>query len=145
MDTHRIIRSWRESADKDWEMVARRTSLEKITAYINDYIAALQNEGLPIERVYLFGSHAKRRSRKWSDIDVCVISSRFGKKCDPYEYLWTKRRDEDVMRGIEPVGFNPKDFVDEDPLAWEIKRTGIEIWPNGGKRPTLCRRKTKQK
>lgn len=115
-------------------MAAERASLNKVTAYINEYIAALQNEGLLIERVFLFGSHAKGYSHKWSDIDVCVISPRFGKRCDPYEYLWTKRRDDDVIRGIAPVGFNPKDFVDEDPLAWEIKRTGIEIWPNGRKR-----------
>lgn len=119
--------------------------LKKLKEYIDDYVAALQNEGLPIERVFLFGSHAKRRSRQWSDIDVCVISSRFGKKCDPYEYLWTKRRDEDVMRGIEPVGFNPKDFVDEDPLAWEIKRTGIEIWPNGGGKSTSRKGARKRK
>ncbi len=111
-------------------MIAKRASLKKVKTYINEYIAALQSEGLAIERVFLFGSHVTGRPHKWSDIDVCVISSRFGKKCDPYEFLWTKRRDEDVMRGIEPVGFNPKDFVDEDPLAWEIKRTGIEIWPN---------------
>lgn len=88
-------------------MAAARTSLKKVKAYINDYIAMLQNEGLAIEQVFLFGSYAKGRSRQWSDIDVCVISPRFGKSCDPYEYLWTKRRDDDVIRGIAPVGFNP--------------------------------------
>lgn len=65
-------------------MAAERASLNKVTAYINEYIAALQNEGLLIERVFLFGSHAKGYSHKWSDIDVCVISPRFGKRCDPY-------------------------------------------------------------
>jgi len=114
-------------------MAAQRTSLRKVKVYINEYIAVLQSEGLPIERVFLFGSHVRGHSHKLSDIDVCVISSRFGKRCDPYEYLWTKRRDYDVIRGIAPVGFNPKDFVDEDPLEWEIKRTGIEIGPNENK------------
>jgi hypothetical protein len=28
---------------------------------------------------------------------------------------------------IEPVPFRPDTFVDEDPLAWEIKRAGIPI------------------
>jgi uncharacterized protein len=28
---------------------------------------------------------------------------------------------------IEPVPFRPDTFVDEDPLAWEIKRKGIPI------------------
>lgn len=126
-------------------MAAERTSLKKVKAYINDYIAVLQNEGLSIEKVFLFGSYAKGHSHKWSDIDVCVISSRFGKRCDPYEYLWTKRSDDDVRRGIAPVGFNPKDFVDEDPLAWEIKRTGIEIWPNGRKKPSQPTKRKSQK
>lgn len=115
-------------------MAAARTSLKKVKAYINEYIAMLESEGLAIERVFLFGSYAKGRSHQWSDIDVCVISPRFSKRCDPYEYLWTKRRDDDVIKGIAPVGFNPKGFVDEDPLAWEIKRTGIEIWPVGNRR-----------
>ena len=87
-----------------------------------------------MERVFLFGSHAKGKARRWSDIDVCVISKKFHDRCHAIDYLWVRRRDEDVEMGIEPVGFNPKDFVDEDPLAWEIKRTGIEIWPNGSKR-----------
>ena len=25
---------------------------------------------------------------------------------------------------LEPIGYNPKDFVDEDPLVWEIKKYG---------------------
>jgi predicted nucleotidyltransferase len=111
-------------------VAAERASLKKVKKYIHEYIDALEKGGLPIERVFLFGSYAKGRTSQWSDIDVCVISSRFGKRVDPYEYLWTKRRRDDVLRGIEPVGFHPKDFIDEDPLAWEIKTTGIEVWPN---------------
>jgi len=123
-------------------MATARNSLTKIKSYIRDYLTVLQEDGLPIERVFLFGSYATGHHRKWSDIDVCVISPRFGKKVDPYEYLWTKRRREDVLRGIEPVGFHPRDFIDEDPLAWEIKTTGIEIWPK--KQRKLSRRNGKK-
>ena len=71
-------------------MATARNSLTKIKSYIRDYLTVLQEDGLPIERVFLFGSYATGHHRKWSDIDVCVISPRFGKKVDPYEYLWTK-------------------------------------------------------
>ncbi len=125
-------------------MVKRKLSLKEVCAHAQSYVKTLQNEGLSIERVFLFGSYAKGHSHKWSDIDVCVISPHFGKRCDPYEYFWTKRRGDDVIRGIAPVGFNPKDFVDEDPLAWEIKRTGIEIWPNERKQ-SATRIKTKMR
>jgi len=124
-------------------MAIAGNSLTKARQYIREYIEVLQEDGLPIDRVFVFGSYAKRRPGKWSDIDVCVISPRFGKKLDPYEYLWTKRRREDVLRGIEPVGFHPMDFIDEDPLAWEIKTTGIEIWPS--KRRKLSRRNGKKR
>ena len=30
---------------------------------------------------------------------------------------------------IEPVPFRPEDFVDEDPLVWEVKKEGIAIMP----------------
>lgn len=123
-------------------MASAGNSLKKVKHYISEYIDVLQKDGLPIDRVFVFGSYAKRRPGKWSDIDVCVISPRFGKKLDPYEYLWTKRRREDVLRGIEPVGFHPKDFIDEDPLAWEIKTTGIQIWPK--KKQKLSRRNGKK-
>lgn len=116
-------------------MATAGNSLKKVKLYISEYIDVLQQDGLPINRVFIFGSHAKKHPGKWSDIDVCVISPRFGKKVDPYEYLWTKRRREDVLRGIEPVGFHPRDFIDEDPLAWEIKTTGIEIWPKKKRKP----------
>jgi hypothetical protein len=53
------------------------------------------------------------------------------------------RRRDDVLRGIEPVGFHPKDFIDEDPLAWEIKTSGIEIWPNA--RTVTSSQKAKQR
>ena len=52
---------------------------------------------------------------------------KFKGKIDPWEYLWVRKRDKDSRAMIAPVGFHPKDFVEEDPLAWEIKKTGIRI------------------
>lgn len=115
-------------------MAKRKPAISEVISHVQTYVRFLQEEALPMERVFLFGSHAKGKAHRWSDIDVCVISRRFRDRCHAIDYLWARRRDEDVECGIEPVGFNSKDFVDEDPLAWEIKRTGIEIWPNGGKR-----------
>jgi predicted nucleotidyltransferase len=126
-------------------MAAKRIALKKVKEYVNEYIEALRIDGLPVERVFLFGSYVKGRTHKWSDIDVCVISPRFNRKIDPYEYLWTKRRRDDVLRGIEPVGFHPKDFIDENPLALEIKTTGIEIWPDDSGEPSTRKRKQEWK
>ena len=28
---------------------------------------------------------------------------------------------------LEPHGFHPKEFIDENPLVWEIKQSGIRV------------------
>lgn len=99
---------------------------KKIENVIKDYARHLHREGLPIKYIYIYGSYAKGTARRWSDIDVCVISTKFD-KIDPLTFLWKKKRNKDVEAIISPVGFHPKDFRDEDPLAWEIKKTGIQI------------------
>ena len=33
----------------------------------------------------------------------------------------------DIDSRLEPVPFRPDNFVDEDPLLWEIKKEGIRI------------------
>ena len=82
---------------------------------------------MPVSQVYLFGSYAKNEQREWSDVDVCIISPKF-KKIDVLSYLWQKLRQEDINNLIEPVGFHPDDFKDdESPLIYEIKKTGKEI------------------
>ncbi|MBU2578965.1 nucleotidyltransferase domain-containing protein [Patescibacteria group bacterium] len=90
---------------------------------IDQYLEILKKDKLPIKKVILFGSYAKGEQHKWSDIDLCIISSAFNRKKDPLDYLWSKRIVNKNVH-IEPIGFHPKDFVNESPLVWEIKKTG---------------------
>jgi len=126
-------------------MAQRKPSLDSVISQVQAYLQALQKEKLPIERVFLFGSQVKGKPHRWSDIDSCIISPKFRNRSQAIEYLWKRRSDFDVERGIEPVGFHPKDFIDEDPLAWEIKTTGIEIWPNASRQPSSRKGKPKRK
>ena len=99
---------------------------EKIKKHIEKYIRLLKTDNLPIQRIFLFGSYAKGKQHKWSDVDLCIISSKFNDPWEAMQYLWQKRIfDKDVT--IEPIGFNPKDFKEETSLTREIKQTGIEI------------------
>ena len=123
-------------------MAKRKPSLPEVINYAMMYVENLRREKLPIDKVFLFGSHVKGSARRWSDVDVCIISPKFRGRSDAIDYLWMRRNDDDVDHGIEPVGFHPRDFIDEDPLAWEIKTTGIEIWPS--KRRNLSRRNGKK-
>ena len=107
-------------------MVQRRIP-EKVKKEVEEYIEALKAENLPIQAAYLFGSYAKGKSHKWSDIDLCIVSPNFKNPWEALQYLWSKRlRDSGLT--IEPIGYNPKDFKEDDsPLVWEIKQTGIPI------------------
>ena len=107
--------------------MVKKTISKKIKNSVLDYVQYLENDGLLIDKIFIFGSHAKSAQHKWSDIDLCIISSKFKKNSDPLSYLWTKKRNSDIKAMISPVGYHPRDFVNEDPLVWEIKKTGIEI------------------
>jgi len=98
---------------------------KRIEKKVNKFILALKTDLNQIERIFLFGSYAKDEMTRDSDIDLCVVSSDFKKK-NPWNYLWKKRIEIDDFY-IQPIGYAPEDFIDENPLVWEIKKTGIRI------------------
>ena len=94
---------------------------------VKEYAEKLKEENYPFSAVYLFGSYAKGKAHKWSDIDVAVVSDKMKRNRDRNRFLlWHIRRDVDSM--IEPHGFTVKDFEDGcDPMVYEIRKTGIRI------------------
>ena len=82
---------------------------------------------LPVGSVYVYGSHAKGTATKHSDIDVCVISQTFRDPLKALQQLLGYRTVDEVMAGIEPVGFSAKQFKRGGILIDEIKRTGIQV------------------
>ena len=106
--------------------MAKKVLPKKVKTAIKDYMQTLKDDGLKIKKAYLFGSYAKGKAHKWSDVDICIISPQFKNPNQAMDYLWTRRIvNKNVY--IEPVGYPPKDFVDESQLVWEIKTTGKEI------------------
>ncbi len=95
---------------------------------INRFIRKLKEEAIRIDAVYLYGSYAKGRQNKWSDIDIALISPDFPEdnfdKTVRLSIIASK-----IDSRIETVLFRPEDFVDEDPLVWEIKKEGVAINP----------------
>ena len=106
--------------------MAKKTALpKKIKEEIKNYINILKADKLPIQQVIVFGSQAKKTARRNSDIDVCIISPKFKDNFKAQHYLLMKSYEVDGL--IEPHPFHPKNFVNEDPLVWEIKKTGIRV------------------
>ena len=94
---------------------------------VKKYADKLKTENYPVSAVYLFGSQAKSKAHKWSDIDVAVVSDKLKRNFDKNSLkLWRMREGIDIR--IEPHGFTVKDFEDvNDPMVYEIRKTGIRI------------------
>ena len=100
----------------------RATGLKKA----QEFIRAIKAEGVRINRAYLYGSYAQGTSRRDSDIDIALVSKDFsGNRAVDWDKWIRFRRAIDLR--IEPVFYRPNDFIDDDPLVWQIKQTGIRI------------------
>ncbi|MEW6102671.1 MAG: nucleotidyltransferase domain-containing protein [bacterium] len=91
---------------------------------VKKFLSKLKEEGIHIERSYLYGSCAKGEENKWSDIDIVLISPDFSDNRFE-EGMRLMKISSTIDSRIEPVPFRPDTFVDEDPLVWEVKKQGI--------------------
>lgn len=99
---------------------------------IRKYSKALREANIPVEALILFGSYAKHTETASSDVDVCVVSSLFGKH--PFDEMVMLAK---IAATIDPMielhPYSLEDLQDEwDPLAREIRNYGkvIETYPS---------------
>lgn len=101
----------------------------QITTLIRRYVAALEAQGIPVERVILFGSQAAGRTDAWSDIDIAVISPKFDdfSLLERYEQLGLANRE--LQAPLDIVGFSPSQAAQCEPESFlaEILKTGVDI------------------
>ena len=91
--------------------MAKKRVPKKVKKIVRNYIERLAKEKeLPIKKVILYGSRAKGNQKKDSDIDLCIISPKFKDALNAIEFLLLQRNRQEVMVGLEPVGFSEKDF-----------------------------------
>jgi len=102
-----------------------RILTKKTQKAVTKYINILKKDKLPIQAAIVFGSQVKKTARKDSDIDICIISPKFKDPFKAMKYLMMKSYQIDAY--IEPHPYNPKQFVNENPVVWEIKKTGIKV------------------
>jgi len=75
---------------------------------------------------YVYGSHARGAASEWSDIDLAVVSPDF--TADRFqERVTLMRLAATIDSRIEPHPFRPDEFTSNDPLAYEVQRTGIQV------------------
>lgn len=82
-------------------------------------------EDLGVKKAYLFGSYAKGIAHRDSDIDIALIVENMPDFFQTQRDLMRLRRNIDLR--IEPHPIKEKDFNQNNPFAFEIQTTGIEI------------------
>ncbi len=89
------------------------------------FVRAVQASGIRLDAAYLYGSYAKGHAHVDSDIDVALVSPDFSGWVDDLDKIRPALLNRDPR--IEAVRFRPDTFRDENPLAWEVKTTGISL------------------
>ena len=98
---------------------------DNIALSIKRFLAAIRRQK-KVDKAYLYGSQINGRATKWSDIDLAVISADFSSDLFE-ERLALMRLAAEIDDRIEPWPFTPESFGASDPLANEVRQTGIEV------------------
>ena len=96
---------------------------------VKEYKKALQELGINVKRVILYGSFARGRQREDSDIDLVVVS-------DDFERMDLRRRVEllgiaaaRIMKPIEARGYTPKELemATQASFLKEVLAVGVSV------------------
>ena len=108
-------------------MVKAIYTKSQVNSILEKYKQLLHQRKVNFDGLYLFGSYAKRKPRAWSDIDIAVISEKFGK--DPIrEAVKLDEIADEVSLSIEPHPVNTRDFKNITlPICREIRENGVAV------------------
>lgn len=107
--------------------MAKKNLIPAINKIINRYRQTMMAQGIPVQKLILFGSYAKNNATTASDIDLCIVSPIFGKSRFD-ERVRLSQIATQVSDLLEPHPYNLTDLNNQwDPLAVEIKKYGIVV------------------
>jgi len=95
---------------------------------IGQYVSEVKS-AMPIDKVYLYGSYARKTARWDSDVDLCFFSTDFEGKdiFTVLDALWALKQKYDKEICLEPNAFPTSELENDNPFVKEILRTGREI------------------
>ena len=107
--------------------MVKKTIKKEIKNIVLRYREKIEDAGIPVERIVLFGSYARGKARKDSDIDICVVSPELGKdemtEIGKLNFLHWK-----LDNRIEAHPVSSKDYREKaTPFISEIHKYGIEV------------------
>jgi len=98
----------------------------RVLTKVQLYLEKLRKSGITISKAYIFGSYAKGKADRWSDIDIAIVSPQIGE--DRFEErVRLTQMAISVDDRLEPLPFSPETFNDEDPFVKKIKNEGLAV------------------
>jgi predicted nucleotidyltransferase len=94
---------------------------------VGNYAKEIEQQGVHLRTVILYGSFAKGKQHEWSDIDVALVADEFTglpSDYDMFPYISIKKP---YIR-IEAKTYPTEYFRSGDPFINEIKKNGIIIF-----------------
>jgi len=108
-------------------MDTKPASSQSIKTFIRSYVEQVKKNGVSDARAILFGSFARGTQSVDSDVDLCILSSTFGKDYHD-EAVMLRRILTDAPFPMDIIPYNPSDLQDKyDSLASEIRKYGITV------------------
>lgn len=99
---------------------------DDIVEKLKKLLDMISHNGLHIERAIVFGSYAKGKAGKWSDIDIALVSKDFtGVRF--YDRKKINRCLIKIDSKIEIHPFRPEDFTSDNFFVEQIIKEGIDI------------------
>jgi len=100
----------------------------EIAQTIKKFQKVLEEQGIAVTKIILYGSRATGKAHKDSDIDVAIVSPDFGKNRFR-EGVKLFRLAYKIDPRIEPVPISSDSYNKDTwlPLIYEIKKNGIEL------------------
>ncbi|MEW5693226.1 MAG: nucleotidyltransferase domain-containing protein [Candidatus Hydrogenedentota bacterium] len=98
----------------------------KVIKEIKSLIEKIEKNGISIKTAYLFGSYARGSFKKWSDIDLLLVSDDFcGIRFYDMERLIPLTHGYNSLIELHPL--KSENFCQEDLFVTEIVNTGIKL------------------
>ena len=101
---------------------------QSIITSLQKYINLLQEEGITIDKAFLYGSYASETENEDSDIDLMLVSRQFDKADDlVFGKIWALTKK--VNSRIEPYIVGMVKFENDSlsPIIQIVKAQGLEI------------------
>lgn len=85
---------------------------DHVNSIIRAFVAAIEAQGIAVEKALLFGSQARGNARKDSDFDLVVISPDFAEMASWRRWEVLGKAAARVMEPIEALAYSPEEIAD---------------------------------